>query len=535
MLKWENLNLPKLKTSAIALALIGFMSFIITGCSGDEEVGDIIVPEDYETIQEAIDASEDGEIIMVEPGTYEETIDFKGKDITLMSTDPHDEEVVSETIIDGGGDGSVVTFQSGESKDAQIRGFTITGGTGTEIELKLIPDSDEVAESWILGGGVLIDDDSSAAIKHNKIHDNYATYGGAITVSNESDAVVEDNMIKDNKTEFDASAIQVVKESDIKISDNVISNNISEDGVSTISAYSHSEALIDNNNIKDNSTKLGVTILANYKSELQVKDNIIENNFAEVSDVDSRLEGMRQIGYSQPSGSVLINSSTATIKSNVISDEDEMTGISIKSDQVPVVTEKGEVESEFKIPEVLVKENEITKNWVSGIYTLDAEVDIINNLIHNNNSFGISSLDNTTINITDNEIVDNRGSGVYDFRSKEGVLKNNKIKRNVAREIEELGFDEPDGGGVLIMHGGYEWKIIGNDIVGNEAEGFGGGIALTNSATYEDHIIEDNHIVDNKAQIDGGGIFSLEMGDKDIFLGDNEIESNVPNDIAESQ
>lgn len=48
----------------------------------------ISVPKDYSTIQAAIDAAEDGDTIVAAPGTYRETINFKGKNIILQSEDP---------------------------------------------------------------------------------------------------------------------------------------------------------------------------------------------------------------------------------------------------------------------------------------------------------------------------------------------------------------------------------------------------------------------------------------------------------------
>ena len=43
------------------------------------------VPDDYPTIQSAIDASVDYDIVIVMPGTYYENIDFIGKAITVKS------------------------------------------------------------------------------------------------------------------------------------------------------------------------------------------------------------------------------------------------------------------------------------------------------------------------------------------------------------------------------------------------------------------------------------------------------------------
>jgi len=76
------------------------------------------VPERYLTIQRAIDRAIDGDVIIVSPGTYKENIDFKGKNLTVQSSNPDDPDIVASTIIDGGGKGSVVTFQSGETREA---------------------------------------------------------------------------------------------------------------------------------------------------------------------------------------------------------------------------------------------------------------------------------------------------------------------------------------------------------------------------------------------------------------------------------
>ena len=47
----------------------------------------IHVPQDHSTIQEALDAAQNGDTILVDPGTYIELIDFKGKAITVRSSD----------------------------------------------------------------------------------------------------------------------------------------------------------------------------------------------------------------------------------------------------------------------------------------------------------------------------------------------------------------------------------------------------------------------------------------------------------------
>jgi len=85
-------------------------------------------PANFNNIQAAIDDSNNSDTIVVEEGTYFENINFRGKNIVLTSTDPNNPDIVAATIIDGMGNGSVVTFENGEDPNCVLSGFTITNG-----------------------------------------------------------------------------------------------------------------------------------------------------------------------------------------------------------------------------------------------------------------------------------------------------------------------------------------------------------------------------------------------------------------------
>jgi hypothetical protein len=85
-------------------------------------------PACFGTIQEAIDAAYDFDIIEVHPGVYREHIDYHGNMVTVEGMDPNDPAVVESTIIDGSGTGSVVTFHNSEGRYSVLRGLTIRNG-----------------------------------------------------------------------------------------------------------------------------------------------------------------------------------------------------------------------------------------------------------------------------------------------------------------------------------------------------------------------------------------------------------------------
>ncbi len=163
----------------------------------------LYVPQEYSTIQEAINAAVDGNLVLVDDGTYMENINFKGKAITVASRFfiDGDEFHIANTIINGSqptypDSASVVTFRSGEDTTSVICGFTITGGTGTNFF------SDAITKR--LGGGIFVYY-SNATIKNNIIetntisHSNDAFGGGIGAYSqNANNYIIENNIVRNN-------------------------------------------------------------------------------------------------------------------------------------------------------------------------------------------------------------------------------------------------------------------------------------------------------------------------------------------------
>ncbi len=146
------------------------------------------VPDDYQTIQAAVDASVSGDTVLVQPGTYVETVNFKGKDITVGSLflNTGDQAYIESTIIDGNRNGSVVRFDSGETNNALLTGFTIRNGSGS-ID----------AENDISGGGIHCHN-ASPRLNYLKIVNNNAWYAAGIYCELGSDAIIDHCLITNN-------------------------------------------------------------------------------------------------------------------------------------------------------------------------------------------------------------------------------------------------------------------------------------------------------------------------------------------------
>ncbi|MBL7148609.1 MAG: T9SS type A sorting domain-containing protein [Candidatus Cloacimonetes bacterium] len=144
----------------------------------------INVPGDQPTIQEGINVAVDGDTVLVQPDTYIENINYNGKNITVTSLflTTQDTTYISQTIIDGNQNGSVVSFESGEDSTAVLCGFTIQNGMGIIIEE---------------GGGIHCWGNSNPNLHNLIIKENFAYNGGGIYCNNSS-PIIHNLTIKNN-------------------------------------------------------------------------------------------------------------------------------------------------------------------------------------------------------------------------------------------------------------------------------------------------------------------------------------------------
>ena len=264
------------------------------------------VPQQYRTIQSAINASRIGDTVLVDHGIYFENI-LINKNITLTSRFIVDKDTshISNTIIDGSkpknaAQASVVTIFNGTDTSCVLIGFTITGGSGTGTYW---PDDPPGFQYWKSAAGVRIVE-SGARIAHNIIRNNHLTksaqwncVGGAALATINTNylpnlplLIVEENIIEDNTvTGFHAESggISIFQRAIIRR--NIITRNISRGQQRAVgggvSVGNFTDVLIDGNFIHNNNAGIGAGIVVvkvpRKSGRTIITNNIISDNRAE--------------------------------------------------------------------------------------------------------------------------------------------------------------------------------------------------------------------------------------------------------------
>jgi len=246
------------------------------------------VPTDFPTIQGAIDFAGDGDIVEIQPGTYmgqgNRDIDFKGKAVTVRSTDPYDFAVVTSTIIDCQGKEydphRGFYFHSGEDERAVLTGVVITNGYA----------SGQSPESC---GGAIFCNGSSPTITNCIILGNSASYRGGGICCYSGGMKIANCVLTENFAQYGGGAIYNRGNTSIT-SCSIYGNSLSSNGHGGgVLSYTHSG---DEPIRVRNSILWGNTDHRGSQQFAQIDASYAEVNYCCVQELDGSLGGEGNIG-----------------------------------------------------------------------------------------------------------------------------------------------------------------------------------------------------------------------------------------------
>jgi hypothetical protein len=246
------------------------------------------VPSEYASIQSAVNASNEGDTVLVDSGTYFENINFGKKNITVTSRffEEDDLSLIQETVINGSlpkheDSASCVIIIGGQDSTTVLQGFTITGGRGTRW------NDEHGAGIYREGGGVLVQH-SSPVIQFNIIKDNIvesgrviSTGGGGIRIG-DGNPNVKNNLIMRNSARYGSGI--VLNHSSGNYENNVVSENFGAmeiaGGAMWINGNSDKPLRIENNSIISNSALSNVCGVVAFRNVSGVfKNNLVWGNY----------------------------------------------------------------------------------------------------------------------------------------------------------------------------------------------------------------------------------------------------------------
>jgi hypothetical protein len=235
------------------------------------ESASLMVPQEFSTMQAAIDAAPSNGIVLVGPGTYIGAINARGKAVKI-----HALAGPAVTVIDGASvNVSLVTFNSNEGPATVFSGFTVRRGVrGTPV----VPGS-----PFLVGGGIFVSG-SSPTITNCVIEQCRGQFGAGIYLIDSSAVLRECAIISNTAVEY-GGGIQGFRGA-LTLENCQVINNVSGIAGGGIHLSGGQTRLIDCA-ILDNAT-LGSGGGVSWDSDsydgpissLVVVDSFIDNNFA---------------------------------------------------------------------------------------------------------------------------------------------------------------------------------------------------------------------------------------------------------------
>jgi hypothetical protein len=440
--------------------------------TGSDFTGDGSVAYPYKTVQKAIDISTEGDMLLVADGTYNESINYSGKGITVASYFAVDEDTshISTTIISAVS-GRVVSI---DDDDAVLKGLTITNGSGSDGSGVCVTNSPLITDCVITensknsnspyGGGIYINSSSSSSspeitnctISNNEVYSFTSydySYGGGVYCGDNSTVTFTNCRILNNTAQIGqkysakGGGIYCGYGSNITLDNCVVSGNIGR-GTS------------GNNSYPSEAYGAGIYSDGNI---LTITESDISNNILEATNT----------GAYRAFGAGIYCSASLTIDNSTINNNyfegDDYWSTKLGGGIYTTV-------SSFTMTDCTIDGNEY-----EGFYSSSSNASFTNCTINNNGSYGIYS--GTSSTFEQCTITNNGGTGIYAGSSSTFNLCSSSGNTVYGFYVVESGFftnciaNNNTIGGYYI--GSYSSELINCLAVDNDST----GMYLNNSST----------------------------------------------------
>jgi parallel beta-helix repeat protein len=454
------------------------------------------VPEDFPTIQDAINNARPGDLIEVNAalGPYRESIRINGSNLTLRS-------VNGRAVIESQSKASNVIEVV--SNFVTIKGFEVRNGYGGIVLIKVngVTLEDNIAIGNELVGIGLIDSKGNALISNRTKPEKGDDIGIAAGIALGNS---DNNRLERNFTEGHRFGISLINSSENILKGNVAKNNRS----GGIQLENNCEGNILNGNLLEGN---GWGIVLAHSS-----GNTLIGNIAKVN----REEGIRLVfsddneiknnGAKGSNFGIALNDSTGNIMEGNTAMGNSQVGILLdNSDQNELIG------------------NKVVANNDSGIKLQNfSKYNVLQGNTVGNNRWGILLVDSGENRVEGNTAKDNKEEGITLIRSDENTLRVNTVEDN------DFGFVIEDSNRNTLEANKAMYNVVGIDIRAgvdnvlraNTAEYNDVGILVNNSIRT---ILEDNIAQHNKV----ANIKMLDLVEGELLV---RFKKRVPQELIDS-
>jgi len=253
------------------IRLIGLSGLLggVLACSTAAQAAVLKVPQQYSTIQAAVNAAQEGDTVRVAAGTYPEHVVISGKAIALVGAG------AEQTTIDGTQTGRPITVYATDSGQVTVSSFMLTNGLVGEFDVGNIIGSD-------FGGGVYLQQ-ANVTLANNVIANNLGCVGTSLATLEVTLTMLR-NRIENNPGNAHCGQQSVIIRGSRGVESTISANVFRDHNITALQLQAAGKVTVSNNIFRNNVAdweNLGIEqgALSSVATELTLSNNLFSGNY----------------------------------------------------------------------------------------------------------------------------------------------------------------------------------------------------------------------------------------------------------------